>query len=224
MTSPSARGRRARRLVLLPVVTVLVAGVLAANAFLGGFEEAVPAPESLGKGAEVDQGRMRTRFVDAVVRVGGHDGIGISDKRYLEIVLSVTNQSDRTISAYTMDNVLPTVRADGEVIKPKDPSEGLGPRFVVSVPGHAYDQLHPGVPSTVIMAFELAEGERAPKSVRIDTGTYVWRETFFAETYEWTMVMEEKPPTKEDVAKGRTGRWEPVVTARVDLPVRSVDA
>jgi hypothetical protein len=180
---------------------------------------------TLGKGAELDQGRMRTRFVDAVVRGGGHDGIGVPGKRYLEIVLTVTNQSDRTISAYAMDNAFLTVQADGKVIKSPDPTlVGDGPRIVVSVPGHAYSQLHPGVPSTVIMAFELGEGERGPKNVRIAATTFEWRELFFTETREWTPVTAAKPRTKEDLAEGHKERWEPVVAASVDLPVRSEEA
>lgn len=209
-------------MVLLPILAVLVAGVLAAGAFLGGFRQAPPSePESLGRGAEVDQGRMRTKFLDAVVRAGGHDGIGISDKRYLEIVLDVTNQSDRTISAYTMDTALPTVLADGKAIKPKDPSRGLGPRYVVSTPGHAYSQLHPGVPAKVIIVFELGENEPAPKTVRIAAATYEWRETFFSQTHEWIRVMAPKPPSAQDTAKEGSRPDEPLIIAEVDMPVRS---
>ena len=154
------------------------------------------------------------------MRAGGHDGIGVPDKRYLEIVLDVTNQSDRTISAYTLDTALPTVLADGKVIKPKDPSQGLGPRYVVSTPGHAYSQLHPGVPAKVIIVFELGENEPAPKAVRIAAGLYEWRETFFSETHEWTRVYRPKPPSAQDAADGGQSLGESLIVAEVGMPVR----
>ncbi len=192
------------------------------TAAFGGLKDA-PAKqlEQLGKGAEVDQVRMRTKFEDAVVRPGGKDGIGTSDKRYLQIIMKVTNQSDATMLAQIMDDALPTVRADGKTLKPAaDPDVTLGPRVVVVSGGHAYDQLHPGMTATVVMAFELASGQPAPERVVIGAATYEWYESFFSETHYWVPVTEEAPLTAEDRKKGRTVRYEPVIDTQVSLPVR----
>lgn len=188
----------------------------------GGLEDAPDEkPDRFGKGAEVNQGRMTTLFEDAVVRPGGKDGLGISDKRYLQITMKVTNTSAETISAQTMDHALVAVRADGKVIKEADPSSTTdGPRFVTIADGQTYSQLHPGVPATVVMAFELRAGEPAPKNVQIDVGVFEWHENFFQRTHYWQMTQKEVPLTAEDRKKGRTVRFASTVAAQVDLPVR----
>ncbi|GAA3843040.1 hypothetical protein GCM10022226_77430 [Sphaerisporangium flaviroseum] len=206
--------------MLIPVLAVLAAVSVGVSAAFGGLEEAPDEPEQLTKGAEFDQGQVLTRFEDAVVGRAGNDGLGVPGRRYLQIIMKVTNQSDRTVSAYLMDRALPTVWADQKKIKAKDAPITSGPRIVVSSSGRStYSQLHPGVTSTVIMAFEMRPGQQPPKSVQIDAGTFEWTKTFVSQTYEWYQVTETAPPTEEDRKKGRTSQSRPKVAAQVRLPV-----
>ncbi|MFC4530216.1 hypothetical protein [Sphaerisporangium dianthi] len=239
MTSTPPRGARRRRPVLIPVVVVLAAATVGVSAALGGLEQAPKRPpEQLGKGAEVDQGQMRTVFEDAVVRSGAKYEMGAPSKRYLQIVLKVTNQSDRTIEAQTMDTALPTVRADATTIKPSSEPGDSGPYIRSISKDHPYSQLQPGVPTTVILSFEMKPGDPVPKKVRIDAATYEWHRDFFTQKHYWQRVLEDPPatpapkktPTPTPSSTGteppRLGLAQPqtqqlaVVSAQVDLPVR----
>lgn len=207
----------------MPVLAVLAAAVLGVGAALDGFETAPKAePEELGKGAEFDQGLMRTRFQQAVVTLGGRDELGVVDRRYLRVILNVTNLSDATISSQTMNRALPTVWADGKILKaPGLAGPNDGPRIMVAHGGHAYDQLQPGVPVTVIMAFEMAAGQPAPKTVQIDAATFDRTERFSDGGHDWLPRTEEGPPTADDLKKGRGSSEIPVVAAHVKLPVEA---
>lgn len=190
------------------------------SAAFGGLKDAPEEkPEQLGKGAEVDQVQMTTLFEDAVVRPGGKDGLGISDKRYLQITMKVTNKSGQTLLAQRMDEALVTIRADGKVILPGS-ATSTGPNIVTISGGRTYRQLHPEVPATVVMAFELQPGEPAPKNVQIDAGIYEWHEDFFHRSHYWQLTQKKVPLTAEDRKKGKAFRFAPTVLAQVDLPVR----
>jgi hypothetical protein len=225
MTSTPPGGSRRRRPVLIPVLVVLALATVGVSAAFGGLEETPKQqPDQLGKGAEVDQGQMITRFEDAVVRPGGN-GVGISDKRYLQIIMKVTNESDGTILAQHMDDAILTIRADSETIKQSDPSAlTSSPQIVTVSRGHTYGQLHPKVPATVIMALELPANQQAPKNVQIDAGTFEWHEDFFYGTHDWLRAEEQGPPTPEDRQKGKSEHSTPTVIAQVNLPVRVEDA
>ncbi|MFC4590669.1 hypothetical protein [Sphaerisporangium corydalis] len=222
MTSTPSGGRPRRRPVLIPVLVVLAAATVGVSAAAGGLKEAPEKPpEQAGKGAEIDQGRMVTRFDDAVVRLGGKDGIGVSDRRYLQLVLKVTNKSEITLLAQMMDDALVGVRADGKPLDdPASTNVTGGPRVVAVSGGHSYGQMHPGVPATVVLAYELPEGKPPPKSVQIDAGMYAWAESFFYKTHEWRLVTTPVAPTAEDRAHGRQFHYSPIVVAQVTLPVR----
>ncbi|WP_214413846.1 hypothetical protein [Sphaerisporangium fuscum] len=221
MTSTPPDDAPRRRPILVPVVAILAAVTVGVSAAFGGLKDAPePQPEQLGKGAEFDQGQMKTVFEDAVVRPGDNQGLGISDKRYLQIMMKVTNESDETILAQTMDRALPTIRADDKTIKPgKDPSD-LGPRIVTLYKGHSYSQLHPGVPETVVMSFELGENDPVPEKVSIDAATFEWQESFIQQTHAWVRVVDDEPPTPEERKRGQSVTLTPKVGAQVTLPVR----
>ncbi|GII67297.1 hypothetical protein Skr01_73820 [Sphaerisporangium krabiense] len=209
-----------RRAILVPLVAVLAAATLGVSAAFGGLEEAPDKPlPQLGKGASFDQGQVKTVFEDAVIRPG-RIGLGVVGKRYLQLVLKVTNQTDDTISAQAMDHALPTVRTDTKVIKPSGDPGDFGPRIVVIAGDQTYGQLHPGVPETVVMSFELAAGAPFPKTVRIDAGRVEWHEFFSSKTHAWVPVTEEGPPTPQDRKAGRRSSQVPAVAARVAMPVR----
>ncbi|MEU8265533.1 hypothetical protein AB0B89_00075 [Sphaerisporangium sp. NPDC049002] len=222
MTSTPTSGGSRRRPVLLPVLAALVAVTVGVSAAFGGLEDAPKEkPELLGKGAKVDQGRMTTLFEDAVVRPGGEDGLGVSGKRYLQIIMRVTNTSEETFIAEMMNSALVAVRADGKLIKESGPSATtIGPRVVTISGGRTYGQLHPGVPATVVMAYELPADQEPPKTVEIDAGAYEWHESFIYRTHDWLRVETEEPLTAEDRERGGTSGYAPVVVAQVDLPVR----
>jgi hypothetical protein len=221
MTSPGG-GQPRRFPVFIPVALVVVALGLAATAFFGGFHEVPePSPEPLAKKGVVDQGQVSTEFEDAIVRNGGQDGVGIADKRYLDLFLTVTNQTDKTISAYSViDKGFVTVRADGKTIK--SPKDGAldGPRIVTLTKGEPGDQLHPGVPTRGLVSFELAEGQRPPDRVEIDAADFEWFESFIDESHYWTVRTKEIPVTPEDKKKGRTSSWKPVIIAKVSMSVQ----
>ncbi|MET8141583.1 hypothetical protein ABZU32_14855 [Sphaerisporangium sp. NPDC005288] len=237
MTSTPPRGARRRRPVLIPAVAVLAAATAGVSAALGGLAQAPDTSvEKLGKGAEFDQGKMLTVVQDAVVRSGGKFEMGVPGKRYLQIVLKVTNETDRTIQAQEMDHALPTVRADSTTIKPK-PGD-LGPYIRSISQGHSYAQLHPGVPTTVIMSFELEPGRPVPKRLSIDLGAFELHEDFFSRQRAWSQIFQDTAVTPSPAASAtpapspsgtdapRLGlaepktRIPPVVAAQVDLPVR----
>jgi hypothetical protein len=218
MTSTPPGGGPRRRPVLIPVLAVLAAATVGVSAAFGGLKDAPgEQPEQLGKGAEYDQGQISTRFEDAVVRPGGKDGLGISDKRYLQIILKVTNESDRTIEAQHMDDALPTVRADAKTIKPSG-IPGDDPYIVTISGGHTYQQLHPGMPTTVVMSFELRPGQPAPKNLQIDLAAFEWHEDFFSHTHNWQRLNVQEPAT--GTKKTRPILPTATVAAQVNLPVR----
>ncbi|MEV6982500.1 hypothetical protein AB0M95_14735 [Sphaerisporangium sp. NPDC051017] len=220
MTSAAPPDAPRRRPILVPVLAVLAAAAIGVSAAFGGLEDAPePKAEQLGKGATFDQGKMKTVFEDAVVRPG-RIGLGVPDKRYLQLILKVTNQSKSTIQAEGMTTALIVVRADGKTIMPASDPGDRGPRVVVIAGDKAYYQLHPDVPETVVMSFELPDAAPTPKTVQIDAGTYEWYESFFSKTHEWMPVIELGPPTAEDRKRGRRESSLPVVGAKITMPVR----
>ncbi|RCG31743.1 hypothetical protein DQ384_09395 [Sphaerisporangium album] len=224
MTSAAPTDAPRRRPILVPVLAVLAAATVGVSAAFGGLEDAPePKADQLGKGATLDQGKMKTVFEDAVVRPG-KNGLGVPDKRYLQLILKVTNQTDRTILAQGMNSALVAVRADGKTIKPSSDPADFGPRIVVLAGGKTYGQLHPNVPETVVMAFELRSGAPAPKTVSIDAGTFEWYKWFSNQTHDWVPVEELGPPTPEDLKRGKKSSSMPVVAARITMPVRVEDA
>ncbi|MEO3808095.1 hypothetical protein ABGB17_03750 [Sphaerisporangium sp. B11E5] len=227
MTSTPPRGARRRRPVLVPVLAVLAAVTLGVSAAFGGLEDAPEEPaEQLGKGAEFDQGQMRTVFEDAVVREGRKFEMGVDGRRYLQIMLKVTNQTDRTIEAQAMDRALPTVRTDIGTIKP--PAKPGGDPFIRSISqNRPYGQLHPGVPTAVVLSFELEPGAPIPKKLSIDVATFEWHEDFFNRTHYWRRVEgpailvspAASPSSSVNLPAPKT-TVPAIVAARVELPVR----
>jgi hypothetical protein len=219
-------GNARRRPILIPVVALLAAAGLAVTAVLGGLNEAPsPVPEQLGKGDMLDQGEFSTEFGDAVVRRGGQNDLGVSDKRYLQIALKVTNETDETVSAFSaVDGGFPVVRADGKPIKYAGQDIFGGPRIVVTAGGKTYNQLHPKMPATVVMSFELAAGQAAPKKVQLDAAGFEWHQSFIDQTHAWQVITKEIPLTAEDRMKKRDSSYVPVVSAQINLPVREEGA
>ncbi len=225
MTSPGD-GRPRRFPVLIPVALVVAALGIAATAFFGGLEEVPdPVPEPVTEQGVVDQGQISTEFEDAVVRHGGQDGVGVPDKRYLDLFLTVTNQWDRTISAFgVIDKGFITVRADGKAIKSPTDAFLDGPRIVTLTKGDPGDQLHPGVPTRVLVSFELPAGQPAPKKVEIDAAEFEWFESIIDQSHKWMVHSEEVPATPEDRKKGLSSTWKPIVIAKVTMPVQVEEA
>ncbi|GGK94893.1 hypothetical protein Sme01_57610 [Sphaerisporangium melleum] len=230
MTSTPARGARRRRPVLIPVLAVLAATTVGVSAAFGGMADAPEEPpELLAKGAEFDQGEMRTVFEDAVVRPGGKYEMGVSDKRYLQLILKVTNQADHTILAQAMDGALPTVRTDTGTLQPPA-TPGDGPYIRSISQNRPYAQLHPGVPTTVVVSFELPPGAPTPKKVSIDLATFEWYESFFTQERFWQRLNGPPEPVSPAPATTAPARGADlpapktttpaVVAARVEMPVR----
>ncbi|MFF5211663.1 hypothetical protein [Streptosporangium sp. NPDC000396] len=210
MTSPADGASRRRRPVAVPVATLVIATGLGITAALGGLGE-VPdePPKQLGPGASLDQGQFMTTFVESR-SLFKPDPFGGAGKRFLEIEFKVANKGDETAGvglpnqgkapgfsfAKSLLKMTPEIKND------------FGP--IISVPGDGVPskQLHPGMTSTVVVRYELPQGQRPPKKVQFDIGTFELSEGFLLDP-EWNLVTD----GDEDDAP-------PKVAAQVTLPVR----
>ncbi|MEV4097237.1 hypothetical protein [Streptosporangium saharense] len=208
MTSPSGGENRRRRPVAVPIAALVAATGLGVTAALGGLAEAPQEPpKQLGPGATVDQGEFTTTFVESRTAFQP-DTYGGAGKHFVEIVLKVTNKGDKTVQVgspwYGKERGLlfgaGLLKVTPEIKTP------YGPLSSVATQGVPSQQLHPDVPSTVVIKYQLTEGQRAPQQVKLDVGTFEFNEGFSHEL-GWVLVSEDPsgPPT---------------VAAQVTLPVR----
>ncbi|MFD0887608.1 hypothetical protein ACFQ08_23965 [Streptosporangium algeriense] len=186
----------------------MVATGLGVTAALGGLAEAPEEPpKQLGPGATFDQGEFATTFVESRT-VLQPDEYGGESKHFLEIVMKVTNKGEETTKVGspwygTQKGLLfgaGLLKVTPEIKTP------YGPMSSVAAEGVPSQQLHPGVPSTVVVRYQLANGQRIPQQVKVDVGTFEFNEGFSHEL-GWLLVSKEPsgPPT---------------VAAQVTLPVQ----
>lgn len=217
MTEPSG-GSRPKRPVAVPGVALVAVTAIGITALLGGLNEAPdPAPDALGQGAVLDQGRYSTRFVESHVKVEKAQTRFDEDKRFLELVFDVTNKGDATAPvglppdpdkpqyAYLGDSF-----ASSLVNMTPKFSKDAGP-FVFAVDkGDQTRQLHPGVASQVIVRYELGKTERPPDKVVLDVSAFEYVPGFEDQTLRWQMV-----------SKSVGDKNYPEIKARVTLPVKA---
>lgn len=210
MTSPPGGETRPRRPVAVPIAALIAATGLGVTAALGGLGETPEKPpKQLGPGSSLDQGEFTTTFVES--RTAAEPGrFGIPGKRFLEVVLKVTNKGEETTElgsppqgktpgfffAASLLKMTPEIKSD------------LG--AVLSIPDGdvSSTQLHPGTTSTVVIRYELPRGSRPPKKVQFDVGAFELSEGFNLDP-AWTLV-----------ADGDAADAPPEVAAQVTLPVR----
>ncbi|MEW9528797.1 hypothetical protein [Microbispora sp. NPDC049125] len=213
MTSPP-RGARRRRPVLVPVASALAAAGVAVTALFGGFAEAAEEPPPKAEPGEViDQGEFRTQFIKAIDTTEKDDFGG--PKRYLELVLKVTNMGDETTSVGMLpkpDAKVPYLTGFARSLLRITPEikTKYGPEVTVLSYGIKSQQLHPGITTTVVVKFDLEPAATAPEKIDLDVGSFVWDKVGARdETYYWQLVGEDKGDT-----------FVPTVAARISLPVR----
>ncbi len=213
MTS-SPRGARRRRPVLVPVASALAAGGIGVTAALGGLKDAPDEPPpKVAQGAVIDQGEFRTQFIKAIDTT--ETGSFGDTKRYLELVLKVTNIGNETTTVGSVprpgDRALPITGFAGSLLRTTpEIKTKYGPEASVVSYGIKSNQLHPGITTTVVVKYELERAATAPSAITVDVGSFTYREVGARDqTHYWQLVEDDE----ED-------KFVPAVAAQVSLPVR----
>ncbi|WP_433250956.1 hypothetical protein ACQPYK_05075 [Streptosporangium sp. CA-135522] len=210
MTSSPDGETRGRRPVAVPVAALVMAAGLGITAAFGGLgEHPEEPPKQLGPGSNLDQGEFMTTFVESRTALQT-DRYGGATKHFLEVVLKVTNKGDETtvVGAPTQGKT-PGFSFAKSLLKmtPEIKSES-GPTVTVPDEGVPSRQLQPGMTSTVVLRYQLAPGQRPPKKVQFDVGTFELSEGF-ALAPDWNLVRD-----------GDGTDAPPKVVAQVTLPVK----
>ncbi|MGJ6966116.1 hypothetical protein ACSDR0_29825 [Streptosporangium sp. G11] len=207
--TPPPEGPSRRRPIAVPLVALVTAAGLGVTAALGGFATAPDKPpQRLGQGATVDQEQFTTTFVGS--RTLSEPGqFGSPAKRFLEIELRVTNKGDETANMGLPYESGPGGSSFGSSLLKITPAiKGkYGASVFTTTGGGESGQLHPALPTNVLVRYELEDNQRAPKQLTIDVGKYEWRDGITL-TPGWFVV------TENDA-----GKEKPMVTAQVTLPV-----
>ena len=215
MTS-SPNGARRRRPVLVPVASALAAVGIGVTGASGGFAEAPEKPSpTVSPGDTIDQGQFQTQFIKAIDTTEKGD-FGTT-KRYLELVLKVTNMGTKTASvgivpkpgdriAFRSDFGVSLLRTRPE-IKSK-----YGPQISVLSYGIESRQLHPGITTTVVVKYELEPTTTTPAEISLDLGSYVYDKMgLHNQSHSWQLVGDFENDDGPFVAE---------VATQITLPVR----
>ncbi|MER5645512.1 hypothetical protein [Streptosporangium sp. NPDC002524] len=207
--TPPPEGPTRRRPIAVPLVALVTIAGLGATAALGGFATAAEKPpKRLGQGSTVDQEQFTTTFVGS--RTLSEPGLfGSPAKRFLEIELRVVNKGDETASTGLLyEGTLAGGSLGTSLLKITPAIKGkYGASLFSPTGGGESTQLHPALPTSVVVKYELEDKQRIPKQLTIDVGKYEWREGVTLAP-GWFLVTEEDG-----------GKEKPVVTAQVTLPV-----
>ncbi|GGL23393.1 hypothetical protein GCM10014719_26450 [Planomonospora parontospora subsp. antibiotica] len=191
----------------MPVTVLVLSAGLGVTAALGGFSDAPKEPpKQLGPGAVVDQKQFLTKFVTSRT-VFQADEYGPGGKRFLEVELEVTNKGGETTGTGSPGPKGLLFAKGLLAMSPAIAPEG-GPIVSVADEGVPSRQLHPGMASTVVLRYELPEGQEPPEKVRFDVGTFERLEQFTIIAGSWVL--------EED---GEADGSPPKVVAQVTLPV-----
>ncbi|GAA4180308.1 hypothetical protein GCM10022252_02940 [Streptosporangium oxazolinicum] len=208
MTAPP-EGPTRRRPIAVPLAALVTAAGLGVTAALGGFATAPEKPpKRLGQGSTVDQEQFTTTFVGS--RTTSEPGLfGSPAKRFLEIEFRVVNKGDETAGmGLPYESGLGGGSFGSSLLKITPAINGkYGASVFTPTGGGESSQLHPALPTNVVVRYELEDRQRPPKQLTIDVGTYEWRDGVTLAP-GWFVVTEEDG-----------GERKPVVTAQVTLPV-----
>ncbi|WP_329426227.1 hypothetical protein OG339_39110 [Streptosporangium sp. NBC_01495] len=209
MTAPP-EGPTRRRPIAVPLAALVTAAGLGVTAALGGFATAPDTPpKRLGQGSTVDQEQFTTTFVGS--RTTSEPGLfGSPAKRFLEIEFRVLNKGDETADmGLPYEGGPPGGGSFGASLLKITPAiKGkYGASVFTPTGGGESSQLHPALPTSVVVRYELEGRQRPPKQLTIDVGKYEWNEGITLAP-GWFVV------TKDD-----GGKEKPVVAAQVTLPV-----
>ncbi|NUR89721.1 MAG: hypothetical protein HOY71_37045 [Nonomuraea sp.] len=213
MTEPSG-GSKPRRPVVVPALGLVAATALGITALLGGLDTRPdPPPPKLGAGQSLDQGQFDTEFLESRVVLQRAETKYSQDKRFLDVVFKVTNKTD-----------------DPAIVGSPPNSKGSGfgfagsllrmtPEIKTQFGAEAYIQdrgatsriLQPGIPSTVVVRYELPTGANPPEQVALDVGAFEENANMADGTTDWMLTSE----------KGFQGdKATDKVVAQVTLPVK----
>ncbi|XVQ87009.1 hypothetical protein ACQP2K_06210 [Microbispora siamensis] len=219
MTS-SPNGARRRRPVLVPVALALAVVGIGVTAAFGGLKEAPEKPPStVSPGDTIDQGQFHTQFIKAIDTTEKGD-FG-TDKRYLELVLKVTNMGRKTASVGIMPEPgkgfsRSTTFASSLLRTRPEIKTKYGPQVSVFSLGVESQQLHPGITTTVVVKYDLEPTATAPSEISLDVGSFVYEELGLRDqTHDWWLAGE---------YENDDGAYVPDVAAQITLPVRKESA
>ncbi|MGW5261580.1 hypothetical protein ACWEQG_11420 [Microbispora sp. NPDC004025] len=219
MTS-SPNGARRRRPVLVPVASALAVVGIGVTAAFGGFAEAPEKPPAtVSPGDVIDQGRFHTQFIKAIDTTEKGD-FGTT-KRYLELVLKVTNMGKETASVGVMPEpgkgfTQSTTFASSLLRTRPEIKTKYGPTVSVLSLGVESHQLHPGITTTVVVKYELEPTATAPPEISLDVGSFAYEGLgLLNQGHDWMLA---------GAYKDDDGPFEPEVATRITLPVRKESA
>jgi hypothetical protein len=207
MTAPSGEPDRPKRPVAVPAIGLVLVAAAGVTALLGGLNEVPDSPPQLAKGAVLDQGQFKTRFVDAVVSAE-------ADRRFLEVTFDVTNQGERTaavgVPPQRPESAFSMATFAGSLLKvtPGFAPES-GPSVFALSAGVESRQLHPGVATTVVLRYRLEPEAKVPDKLVFDVGGFEYARGFQDPNLNWRMVSTEEAENT----------FVPDVKARVTMPV-----
>ncbi|WP_084964123.1 hypothetical protein [Thermoactinospora rubra] len=213
MTEPTGESRP-KRPVVVPALALITATALGITALLGGFDE-VPAvePATMAEGGKVDQVLYETQFLESKITLQRAANEFAEDKRYLDVLLKVTNKGEETAWVGTPWKAPDKPGAGyGVSLQVKEPKLGTEPDMFV--PGEARStQLHPGVPTTVVLRYELPEAAAAPEKVVLSVASFEEVEDEYDGSLRWDLAGEKvtkpDPFTKEGLLAPLTGKGRP---------------
>ncbi|GAA4192771.1 hypothetical protein GCM10023074_12970 [Microbispora amethystogenes] len=202
--------------MLVPVASALAVVGIGVTAAFGGLRDAPDKPPpTASPGDTIDQGQFRTQFIKAIDTT--EKGSFGDAKRYLELVVKVTNMGDETASVGMVPQpgkgFSQTGTFAGSLLRtrPEMKSE-YGPRASVLSYGIESQQLHPGITTTVVVKYELQPTATAPEEISLDLGSFEYR------------ALGGRDQTRSWMLKGeggdKDGPFEPEVATRITLPVR----
>ncbi|GAA2365121.1 hypothetical protein GCM10010404_19410 [Nonomuraea africana] len=203
MTEPSSGDNRPPRPVLVPAVGLVLATGIGITALLGGLNDAPdPNPPALKVAAEIDQGQFKTQFVEGRVTVVKPDTTFGDPKRFLELEVKVTNTGEETADsgsafASTLLKITPEIKPKSGVIS------------IVPTQSGPSRQLQPGIPTKVLVRYELEAGVKPPEKVTIDVGKREYLKGDFTPASGWVTANEEKDEKQV-----------PVVLGQITIPVK----
>ncbi|MEV0349395.1 hypothetical protein AB0H88_26780 [Nonomuraea sp. NPDC050680] len=229
MTEPSGGSNKPKRPVVVPAVALVAVTALGITALLGGFAEVPdPAPPQYGEGAVLDQGQFSTQFVTAKLATQKAKTDWETDKRFVELTFKVTNQGKTTamvgLPPDKPERAVSATSFAGSLVKVTPQVQAKGVPSVYSLSKNAQSgQLQPGVPTTVILRYDLDGAAKPPQKVTLDVAGFAYEPGFNDPSFHWNLISEESDSEKSGSEEPGSGRL-PVVQAQVTLPVHGAEA
>ncbi|MFD0467916.1 hypothetical protein ACFQ0B_06070 [Nonomuraea thailandensis] len=202
----------------MPAIALVAITVIGITALLGGLNETPDAPDPLSEGAVLDQGLYSTKFVESRVRIEPAQNEWDEEKRFVELLFDVTNQGDATASVglppEKPEQAFTFTSFAGSLVKISPAfDKDAGPFTFALSKGGETRQLHPGVPSRVVVRYKLKENEQPPEKITLDVASFEFESQFNDDIPAWQMISKEVGE-----------KHLPEIKARVTMSVKKGDA